>query len=172
MAKGKVNKKKNERKVIESGKTPDNIKNVVKTIIVIIVILVAFYLLTILILNKKEGPTYNNVTIEYNKIIAGETFEMSDNDYLVFYYDSTGANAAEYADMISKYREKENSLPIYTVDLNNGINKKYISEEEVNSVTNIDDLKVKDATLIRIKDKSAQSYITSSFNEYLDSTVE
>ena len=134
--------------------------------------MVGFYLLTILILNKKEEPTYNNVTIEYNKILAGETFEMSDTDYMVFYYNSTGENAAEYADMISKYREKENSLPIYTVDLNNGINKKYISEEEINSVTNIDDLKVKDATLIRIKDKNVESYITSSYSEYLNSTVE
>lgn len=152
--------------------TETSVSGGVKLVIVIIVIFAAFYLLTVLILNKKSTKIETNSSIQYTKILAGTTFNQKDSDYLVFFYDyDNDENASDYADLASKYRSKKKSLPLYTVDLSEGLNKKYISNDENKDVLSIKDLKVKGATIIRIKDHKNVSYVTEGFSDYLDSTT-
>lgn len=144
----------------------------IKVIIAIAIIFVVFYLLTVLILNKKSTKIETNSSIQYTKILAGTTFNQKSSDYLVFFYDYSSSESSDYADLVSKYRNKDKALTIYTVDLNEGLNKKYISTDSNKDVQNVKDLKINGPTLIRIKDHKNVSYVTSSFSDYLDTTVE
>ena len=59
------------------------------------------------ILSKKTSTVVNNASIQYTKILAGESFNQKEDDYLVFYYSMKDDDSMKYADFISKYREKE-----------------------------------------------------------------
>ncbi len=152
--------------------TSTSFSGTIKVIVAILVIFVLFYLLTVVILNHRSSKIETNSSIEYTKILAGSTFKIKSNDYLVFFYDSTSDDSSDYAELVSKYRNKKKSLEIYTVDLNEGLNKRYISSDANKDVQSIKDLKVNGATIIRIKDHKNVSYVTENFSDYLDSTIE
>lgn len=164
--------KKEHNKIERNIEEKSSIKDTVKLVVVILVILLVFYLLTVFILNKKTFVVNENVNIEYTKILAGVSFKQKEKDYLVFYYNSTDSEASNYADLVSSYREKDKHLTIYTVDLNEGMNKKYVSDEEKLDTDSVKDLRVSKATIIRFKDNKISDYTTSSFSEYLDNNVE
>ena len=169
MAKSK--KTKNSSKIEEQISSSANVKSTIKLIIAIAVILLIFYLLTVLILNKKSTNITSNASIQYSKILAGETFNMNENDYLVFFYDTTSDDSSSYAETVSNYKEKDKHLTIYTVDLNEGLNKKYINEDENPNATKASELRINNATLIHITNGKIVDYITSSFDEYLENTI-
>ncbi len=152
--------------------TSTSFSGTIKVIVAILVIFVLFYLLTVVILNHRSSKIETNNSIEYTKILAGSTFKIKSNDYLVFFYDSTSDDSSDYAELVSKYRNKKKSLEIYTVDLNEGLNKRYISSDANKDVQSIKDLKVNGATIIRIKDHKNVSYVAENFSDYLDSTIE
>ncbi len=164
-------KKKNNKKKIDEINTSFNMKKSIKIIIITLVLLFGFYLLTIVILNTKSKSIDYNSSIRYDKILAGTTFNQNSSDYLVFFYDTKDSNSGNYAELVSKYKGKDNHLDIYTVDLNEGLNRKYINDKSNENVNSSKDLKINGATLIHIKDHKNVFYITSSFNEYLDSTI-
>ncbi len=169
----KVEKHTERSKIDKQVSEEDNIKNVVKLIIVILVILLVFYLLTLLILNRKTTKVVNNASIQYTKILAGESFTQKEDEYLVFFYDMKDSKSTEYADLVSKYRDKDKHLTIYTVDLGEGLNKRYITEDDENSsALKASELRIKGATLIHFKEKKIDEYITSSFGDYLDVNIE
>lgn len=165
MKKQAKNNKKVDYSIVDSG-----IKGPIIIIAIVVLIIALFYLLTVFILNKKEFVVNNNASIQYSKIIAGESFDINDKDYLVFYYNLS--EHSDYTDIISNYRDKEKHLPIYVVDLGEGINKKVISSDENISVNNITDLKIKDSAIIRFKNGKVSDYTTSSFEEFLNNNVE
>ena len=155
---------KNNKKIDEVELKP-NLKNSIKLVVIILVIVLAFYLLTVLILNKKTKTTYtSNSSIGYTKILAGETFKMKEDEYLVFFYDN---NNSTYADYVSKYREKKEGLTLYTVDLSEGLNKKYKANEDNREASKASELKINGATLIHIKSGNIDEYIKDNFDEYL-----
>lgn len=165
----KSDRSKIDKQVVEDN----NIKDAVKLIVIILVILLVFYLLTVYILNRKTTKVVNNASIQYTKILAGESFTQKEDEYLVFFYNMKDSKSTEYADLVSKYREKDKHLTIYTVDLNEGLNKKYLSDNDENSsAKNASELKIKGATIIHFKDNKIDEYITSSFDNYLGVSVE
>ncbi|MCI8547557.1 MAG: hypothetical protein HFJ38_01570 [Bacilli bacterium] len=164
------------KKQIQNNKNIDysvmdnNFKGPIIIVVIVFLIIALFYLLTVFILNKKEFVVNENVSIQYSKIIAGESFDKKDKDYIVFYYPLS--EHSDYTDIVSRYREKENHLPLYVVDLSEGINKSIVSDEENISVDRIQDLRIKDSAIIRFKDGKVSDYTTSSFEEFLDKHVE
>lgn len=154
-----------------SNLTMTSPKSIFKVFIIIVVTLLVFYLLTFLILNKKTKFT-SNASINYTKILAGETFDMNNEEYLVFFYNSKDDEAATYADLVSRYRSKKEHLAIYTVDLDEGLNKKYVGSEDNSSATNAKELSINGATLVHIKNGKIENYLKSSFNDYLGITEE
>ena len=97
---------------------------------------------------------------------------MNNEEYLVFFYNSKDDEAATYADLVSRYRSKKEHLAIYTVDLDEGLNKKYVGSEDNSSATNAKELSINGATLVHIKNGKIENYLKSSFNDYLGITEE
>lgn len=168
----RVNSKSESKKQEKQFSEDASFSGAIKLIIVVFIILLVFYLLTVVILSKKSSIPVSNASIQYTKILAGESFDQKEKDYYVFYYSMDDDNSTSYADLVSKYREKENPLPIYTVDLSEGFNKKYLADTENKVASKASELKINGTTLIHFKDNKIDEYITSSFENYLDVTVE
>ena len=62
-----------------------------------------------------------------------------------------------YQKYIDDYSSRENSLPIYNVDLDDALNKNFVSSD-LNISDNIEDLKLNDEVLFKIKDGKIEKY--------------
>ena len=128
-----------------------DLKNIIKFILIVSIIALIFYLITVVVLNNKKSDTYDissePAVIQYSEIIIGDMFNQKENEYYVLLKENDDFYLDLYDTYISTYTGKENSLKVYTVDLNNAFNKKYLSEE-----SNFDkgNFKIKDTTLIKI----------------------
>lgn len=133
-------------------------KNIIVTVVVVLVIAVLFYLLSVYIINKPDKVRITEGTISYEQISAGSTFSMSDKKYLVIFYNRD--NGGNITTALSKYKSKDESLPIYYVDYNDAINGSVVSKDSSNpNATNASELKVKNPTLIEISNGSISQYI-------------
>lgn len=142
-------------------------KGIIPTIIVVTIVFIAFYFITNLILKNMNKFNYVNsskeVVIQYNEILAGSTFNMKDSEYYVLFYNFDGEYASYY-DLIVSSSDKK----IYKVNLSNGFNKPYVSENTNKKVSKASDLKVKDCTLIKIKNGKNVLYFEGQYEEIKD----
>ena len=122
-------------------------------------LLVGMYFLTTAILNQdtpEEKITEN--AIQYNEILAGESFNQGDGEYYVIYYDSSNEYST-ISSLISSYQLNNSDTKLYSVDLSNGMNKKYITDGDI-VTDNASSLRVKDTTLIKFNDSEVSEVIT------------
>ena len=149
----------------------DEVKKTIIIIVVAVILLVAMYFLTTFILNnddtEEERITEN--TIQYDEILAGQSFNQSDDEYYVIYYDSTDEYST-IGSLISSYQLNNTDVKLYSVDLSNGMNSKYVTDSDV-VTDNASSLKVKDTTLLRFEDGEVVETITDldEITEFLNS---
>ncbi|MDD4036412.1 MAG: hypothetical protein PHS45_03725 [Bacilli bacterium] len=130
-----------------------------KILIILIAIFMIIYLLTMVMTGeiKKRDKTPDSkprVYIQYNEIIAGEIFNRPENEYYVIFYDYNGKEAALINDVVDKHMSKESNIKVYKVNLASGFNTLIYDEDNINIETNkLEELKVNDTLLIKIKDK-------------------
>lgn len=153
------------KQVVEDEYT-QSAKSVIITLVVILLVFIIFYVLTLFInnsnrkLNTKE-PEETEVTIDYLEIIGDNTFTMSPNEYYVLFYDFESPEAVYYTYLVDKYAANENQY-IYKVDLGKKFNTKFISDKTNKKAKKAGDLKVKEATLIKIRKGKNVEYTEGS----------
>ena len=167
MAKNSKNNKK-ERKInkIEYETAMDSsIKNKIFIVIGILVFLLAFYLLIFYITNKnnpkkEDSDTKEKVTFSYDEILLGRSLSMQDDEYLVLFYDKSDEKQSEIYDQLYKdYKNKEEHLSIYYVDMSSGLNKKFSTTEESNkNPSDVSEFLINGPTLIRVNNHIVQDY--------------
>jgi len=169
--KGKRNKNlKKQHEKIDRQYEGENVtaKKILIVIIVIAVMFGLFYLLTIGILKKQsKSSRTSNTSIQYSEIIAGESFTQNKKEYYVFFYNSNDEDVEENHSIISSYRDKKDALPLYTVDMGEGLNKNIRSEEDNSEASNASELKISKTTLLHIKDGKNVEYITEDIKNHL-----
>ena len=143
-------------------------KRVVIILLCVVLLFGLMYFLTTRILSKevtkkRKQSEVTESTIQYEKILAGESFTMEQEEYYVVYYDSTYTNLSS---TIATYQADKKDIKLYSVDLNDGMNKKYITDSDINT-SSIENLKVKNPTLIHFKNKEVVDTITDE-NEIKD----
>ena len=143
-------------------------KRVIIILICVVLLFGLMYFLTTRILSKevtkkRKQSEVTESTIQYEKILAGESFTMEQEEYYVVYYDSTDTNLSS---TIATYQADKKDINLYSVDLNDGMNKKYITDSDINT-SSIENLKVKNPTLIHFKNKEVVDTITDE-NEIKD----
>lgn len=167
MAKNKKYNKTMHRKIDSvSSSFTEEIWKGVKILIAIAIFLGVFYLLTIYILSKDDSTsslidtTPSEADIQYQKILAGNSFSMSDDHYFVLYYDMSDDDIKSlYTNIVSTYEDKDDHDAIYTVDMSSSFNKKYSSDTANEDVQSIDQLKISGPTLIEFEDGDVVDYI-------------
>ena len=140
-------------------------KSVIITISMVLVVFVLFYFITTLIVGERgikyTDKTPTEASIQYVEILAGETFSMPVDEYYVLFYDFDAPNASYYSTLVSADRDTK----LYSVDLSNRFNTDYVSNTTNSKVQKASDLKVKDATLIKIKNGKNVMYFEGSLLE-------
>lgn len=134
------------------------------TIFGVLLVLVISYLLVGIFFTKtikfgkdKKDPT--EVTIDNSTILLGNLFDQKESEYMVIVYDINNKEDKTMENWISYYEGKNSDVTIYKVDSKNKMNAKYIGEKEnENAPTSLEDLKVLDPTIIKIKDGQITEY--------------
>lgn len=148
----------------KTKKLDSDIGKLIKIIIGLFIIVGVFYLVTI-IMNKKGifdngyvKPNSEETIISYDFIPIGTVFNRLNEDYYVIFADFY-EESSYIKSIIQKYEKKDKHIKLYKVDLNNGVNKSFISENTNPNVKKAKDIKVKNPTLIRITKHNNVKYI-------------
>ena len=141
----------------ESNDTKE-IKSLIIITVVVVVIAGGLFFLTNYLNNKK---TSSNTKIDYDTCIVGNMFNRPYNEYYVFLYSSTDKNASTYKGLITSYKDKDDALKIYYVDMNDKFNSAYLSEASNKKPTDVNEVKIKESALILIKDGKVERYYES-----------
>lgn len=154
----------NNKKVLKETSMSPEVKQAIIILISVIVICLLVYFVTAIVKgeikfgsSKKETP---ETEIQYQEILAGETFNKPDSTYYVLFMNFQDAKLTPLMSLVDTYTSKENASYVYYVDLEKGFNTPFATTEESNKdVTAAKDLKVKSPTLIKISNKQNVEYI-------------
>ena len=154
------NIKKEKKKINNINSEFDfNIKRYAFVVFGVVIFICAFYFLTIYIVSKNKTEETTE-TISYTNIMVGRSFSISDGDYYVIYYDKSDENInSECSSIVSSYNSKEDNIDIYTVDMSNGLNKKYSGDESNTNPANASEIIINGPTLIKFSGGSVAEYI-------------
>ena len=145
---------------------PSEVKKTIIIILVAVILLVGMYFLTTLILSRDvEEEKITENTIQYDEILAGSSFGQSEDEYYVIYYDSTNEYST-VSSLVSSYQLNGGDIKLYSVDLSNGINKKYITDGDI-VTSDASSLRVKENTLLKFEDGEVSETITD-LSEIMD----
>ena len=129
-------------------------------LIVVGLILGVFLLSKVLIKHEAKDLEYQAGKVSTTTAIVGTMFNQKEEDYYVLAYDFNSDLAVSYRNAVDNYSTVNNKLKVYFLDLSNAFNNKYYVKENSNpKATSIKDLKMKDGTLIRIKNHKISEYI-------------
>lgn len=167
--KKKKNSIKNEKSKINNinSEFDFNIKRYAFVVFGVVIFICAFYFLTVYITSKNKTDSSSSTTedsttetISYTDIMVGRSFSISDGDYYVIYYDKSNEDiSSECSSIVSTYNSKEEKIDIYTVDMSNGLNKKYSGDESNTNPSNASEIVINGPTLIKFSGGSVEEYI-------------
>ena len=127
-------------------------------LVVIAIILVGFWITKLANKKNSQDITYTSGNIATDKVIVGTMLNRG-GEYYVLCYDTSKNDANIYVTYGENYKNKK-ALDLYYLDLSSEFNRKYYVDEESNKeAKKIDELKISNGTLIRIKDGVIVEYI-------------
>lgn len=171
-------KKIKQKKIKQQPVTLDDnyqAKNMFIIIIIMVVLLVPLYFITTLVLNnnkdtKEEVTEKTPVTIQSEKILVGQLLNRPNSSYYVIAYKKDNKMITLFDNYINDYKKNEDHLEVYKIDLDDGLNKGYISDT-TNITEELKDLKISDTTLFKIVDGKIDSYYVGN-NDVIDALKE
>ena len=162
VAKLKKTEKKNKKVVIEEEEF--SIKNLIKTIIIILLVLAVFYGITVLVVKplvtekKSEPVQFDPSKITMNQLLTRKdkkyyVLAVKESEYLNLYTDLNYFGL--YNSYINDYRQKEDALNFYWINMDEAFNSAHWSDE-----LNISKLIINDDVLFKISNgKIAEYYV-------------
>lgn len=136
----------------QTSNNDDTVQKAIKIIAAVIAFFAVFFIATKLF-NEGFGTSGEKVTYQREEILAGQTFTIqSSGEYMVVYYDFEDADMRKLATAVSTYKTKYNKYNVYLVNLGEGLNQVFYAVEDESSNYSKEGLKVKNPSLVRIKD--------------------
>lgn len=144
----------------------DEIRKLLIIIGAVCAVMLVFYFITDgVVKNKKDKPKEEtpevkiDPEIDYDHILMGSLFDQKEDSYYVLAYTEDDDFYPIYEAYLENYDKIEDHLKVYRVNLSDGFNKSYIADESYLEGSNINLIKVKGTTLIRIE----EGYVYLSF---------
>lgn len=139
--------------------TSNEVTNLIKIVLIVSAVFLIFYGITIIVTKNKKAsvPENTDAVIQYDEILLGTLFEQPNSEYYVLVTAADDEYLTTYTTYLSTYKTKENATRFYTSNLDSGFNKTYIAEESFINTNNLAELKFKESTLLKIKDKKIVS---------------
>lgn len=161
------NKAKKNKVHYASTSEQQEIRNLCIVIIVVLLCVGGIYLLTRIFVTK---DLFNNTeteeevvagTINYDVAIMGQILNRPYNEYYVAIYNGDDADySGDMGLLIANYTKQDDHLHIYTVNLANAMNVDFYDPDNVNTkAQSLDELKVGDITLLKIKKGKITKFI-------------
>ena len=161
----------NKNSIYGKANYNEDVVKIVKILVVVVLVLGLVYLGTAILTGEinlgKETKEEAEVEIQYEEIIAGEILNRIDTEYYVLLFNFTSDDATNLLTLKDSYSHVNNSLPVYIVDLDkkfNSILTPLENEEIIEIPSNVSDLRVKDATLLKVKGGKVISRVTTFDN--------
>ena len=160
----KFKKSKKEEKIIEQESY--TLKGMAKILVILLIVFGSFYVLTVFLVKDRKVETNTpEVVLDSSKITLSQLLNREEEEYYVLatkssLYESSYVNTDYiefYNNYISEYKQNEDALTFYYVDLDNALNKKYFGEE-LNITDDVSELKINDEVLFKIKNKKIEKY--------------
>lgn len=99
--------------------------------------------------------------VNYDVTIMGSLLNRPYKEYYAVIYDTTGEYVYDMSSLVDAYKNVKSAKHIYTIDLDNKLNKDYYDPKKVNpKAKKLEDIKLGDITLIKVKDGKIEKYIT------------
>ena len=142
-----------------SKEKPMTMKQFITIIVVLLVFFVILYILTGIFITKdikwfdKKDTTTDNVSTISNKILGVDSLRQSEEEYYVYYYDTTNENS-DVTSTINSLTTK-----VYKVDLHDAFNANIVGDPS-GVVSDISELKVADPTVIKVVNSTITEYYT------------
>lgn len=162
----KIRKKEEKKK--ESVTEEYSLKGMMKILVILLIIFGVFYFITTLLVKTSEDENDNsNVVVDSSKITVSQLLNRNDEEYYVIatkksLYESSYVKTDYieiYNNYINQYKQEENSLSFYYIDLDDALNKKYLSDK-LNITNEISEIKLNDEILFKIKNgKIEKTYV-------------
>ena len=168
-------KKRKQTPTLIDDDTSYSFKSVALIIFVIAIVFVGFYFLTTVVV-KNQSTTSNNDTditegYQTEKILFGQLLTRKESEYYVFAYDENSKSYSLYNQYLKDYNQKDNALEVYRIDINDGMNKEYVSNSS-HIGKDLTDLQVSGITLFKVKDgEIVESYTGVSVGNALKKLV-
>ena len=134
--------------------------NLFKIVLVILIVFGAFYIFTYYLQKNKQMTSTENkpntiTTIQYDEILIGNLLNQKEGDYYVLIVNKSDYSA-RYKNYLTKFSGKNK---FYYSLIDNGLNKKYITDSSNLKVDNIEDLKISQTSLLKINNgKIVETY--------------
>lgn len=149
--------KKNEKQILKANNSveSDEYKKLIILVVIIAIVFLVFYFATLIFTKDNHDDIFNNdlntTEIQYDEIIIGNMFNKTEEYYVLLIEEDD-----PYNDLFSSYVTTiKTNKKIYTVDLSNGFNKNYVSDEYSYSK---DNFKTKGTLLIKIKNSEIKEH--------------
>lgn len=142
------------------------IKRFIIILLVVLGTVIIAYLITSKFVKKDSTTAKENTPVEisYDNALVGNMLHKVDAKYYVMIFDSTSENAASYAQIATSYKTLDNHLPLYIVDLNDALNKKYKTDGETSLNGTIDEFKFGEITLLKVEDGTIKTFSLTEKN--------
>ncbi|MCI8331046.1 MAG: hypothetical protein HFE04_02965 [Bacilli bacterium] len=165
--KQKINTNYNKINEVEEMK----LKDITIVICAIGIIVVLAYGLTILAKHiglfdiRYIKPEVTAGTIDYENILAGTIFSKQEDEYYVMIGDFESEESVYIGAVGNIYKNKDGEkLPLYAVDLSEGLNKSITGDTSNPSAQSVKDLKINGHTLIKISGGRNVKYVEGDEN--------
>lgn len=164
--------KKNVKKVKSSAKKlkiktteQSELKSFLVVVLVVIGCVLGLYIVTVAFVAPKETEkTKEEVAgeVNYDVAIMGQLLNRPYDEYYAVVYDTNGDYMYEMSALVAAYNAKDKHKHMYTIDLGNKLNESYYNPEKASTkpVKKLEDLKVGDVTLIKVKKGKISKIIT------------
>ena len=157
------------KKVKYETEEQKEIKKFILVLVGLIIIVVGIYFFTRAfvtkdLFGKKTEVTYTDGAYSSDRAIVGTMLNRPYEEYYVMAFDSEGTQANYYNTIVSQYMSSKDSLKTYFIDTNNALNQKYVATEDekiTEKFDTIENLKLGEVTLIKVKDKKVTKLITN-----------
>lgn len=146
-------------------KEENNMKKMLKIVFGLIAFFAILYLLLGIFVTKEikwfdksNNNNSSNGSGVTNSILASAIFKQSPEEYYVYFYDFSD----EDKKITSAITTNITNLQVYRVDTSSAMNSKYVSDETNKDAKNLEQLKVKAPTLIKITGETITEYYESN----------
>lgn len=159
--KNKIKKIKNERIVNEEQQ---EVFRFLKILFIVLLLIIVVYFSTRFFVKRdlgKEEQETSVTEVDHTKMVFGTMLNRKEESYYVFAFSSKNLDANYYGALASKYSSLKDSLYVYYIDLEDSMNKEFVSKDGKTNpnAKSVSELSVGELTLIKVEKGKIAKYL-------------